>query len=416
MSIDFINKTFSALKHKNFRLFFVGQTVSLTGTWLQQTAMAWLIYDMTGSKLLLGLIATIGALPMLFLSIFGGVIADRYSKRKILIFTQSFSMILAFVLSYLIFFHYIKIWHIFVTAILGGAAFAIDMPVRQSFFNDIVKKDDLMNAVALNSSIVNAARIIGPALAGIIMAKFGIFWCFVLNGLSFLAVLGALFKIQIPKLHIVEKTQSILQYTISGFNYVKTNKLIFNLMLIMVIIGIFGWSYSILFPAIAKDIFSKGEKGYALLVSVNGVGAFLGALFIAYMGKSKNAKKYVNYGIYLFSSMIFLLAFCKIYWLSLIIISFAGFGLLTYFSTTTTLIQLEVDDSVRGRVMGIWALVFGGVVPLGSIFAGTCAQYLGISWTLIISALVCALLPTLVPTISGSTEELKNMQEDSIKA
>ena len=281
---------------------------------------------MTGSKLLLGLIAALGSLPMLFLSIFGGIIADSYPKKKILIITQSFAMLIAFSLSFLIFFHIIKIWHIFVTAILGGAVFAVDMPVRQSFFNDIVEKDDLMNAVALNSSIVNAARILGPALAGIIMVKFGIFWCFILNGLSFLAVLTALFKINIIKKQIKKRTESILKYIASAFSYVMTNKLISNLMLMMAVIGIFGWSYSLLAPAIAKDIFMQGEKGYAMLVSVNGAGALLGALFVAYLGNIKNKKNFVDWGIYLFSAMIIMLAFCKIYWISLIIMLLPGLG------------------------------------------------------------------------------------------
>lgn len=389
MNIDFLRKTFSSLKHRNFRLFFAGQTVSLIGTWVHQTAMSWLIYDITGSKFMLGMISALSSLPMFFLSIFGGVIADRFPKRKVLIATQSISMVLVGILAVLVLLNMYTVWHILVISVLLGTNFAVDMPVRQAFLIDITGKDDLMNGIALNSSIVNLARVLGPAVAGIIMVKFGVSWCFVINSLSFLAVIIALCYLKIPEAIIKERTESIIEYTMSGFRYIKQNKSIFEAMLIMVFMGIFGWSYALLIPAFAKDIFHKSEQGYALLVSANGAGALLGALYVAYIGNSPNKRKIMNRGIYFFSVMVFLLAFCRIYWLSVILIAGAGMGLLIYFSSSTTLIQSSVDDSVRGRVMGIWALLFGGMMPLGNLFAGTFAQHFGLPATMLLSSLIC---------------------------
>jgi MFS family permease len=319
MSINFIDKTFASLKHKNFRLFFMGQSVSLIGTWLQQTALSWLIYDMTNSKFLLGFIAALGALPLLFLSLVGGIVADRFPRRTTLIITQISTMILTFVLTLLIALNIVQIWHIVVIAALNGIIFSIDMPVRQSYMIDMAGKKDLMNAIALNSSIFNLARVLGPVIAGIVMVKFGSIWCFFLNGLSFLAVIWALLKQRIvvaaDKLRDKMKKENVIEYTATGFKYVKDNKEILDLIILLAIVGIFGWSYSILFPAIAKDIFHIQEKGYAVLVSANGVGALLGALFLAYFGNSSLKRNFVNWGIYFSGIMVLLLAFCKIYWL-----------------------------------------------------------------------------------------------------
>ena len=391
MNTGLFQKTFASLKHKNLRLFFTGQTVSLIGTWIHQTALSWLIYDMTGSKFMLGMIAALSSLPMLFFSIFGGVIADRFPKRKILITTQTVSMILVGVLAALVVLNIYKIWHIIFISILLGINFAIDMPVRQAFLIDITGKEDLMNGIALNSSIVNLARVIGPALAGIIMVKYGISWCFIINSFSFLAVIVALFYLKTNEAVIKARTESIFQYTISGFRYVKQNKMILEAMMIMALMGIFGWSYALLIPAIAKDIFSKSEQGYAMLVSANGIGALVGALFVAYLGNSPNKKRIMKGGIYFFSLMIFLLSFSKIYFLSLTLIAGAGMGLLIYFSSCTTLIQSNVEDSVRGRVMGIWALLFGGMMPLGSLFTGLFAEHFGVPTTLLFSSIICPL-------------------------
>lgn len=389
MITELFEKTFISLRHKNFRLFFTGQTISLIGTWMHQTAMGWLVYQMTGSKLLLGTIASLGALPMLFFSIFGGVIADRFSKRKVIITTQSVSMILTGIIAGLVLFNICRIWHIVLISVMLGTVLAVDMPVRQSFLIDIAGRKDLMNAIALNSSMVNLAKVIGPAIAGVIMLKWGISWCFILNSLSFIAVLISLFNLNLVEPQLKTRSESIFQYTISGFNYVKGNKTILNAMILMGLMGFFGLSYAVLLPAFAKDVLLQNEKGYAMLVSSNGIGALIGALIVANLGDSRNKRKIMDFSIYLFSLMLFLLTLNKNYIISLILLIVAGIGAMTYFSSSTTLIQSHVDDEVRGRVMGIWTLLFGGIIPLGSLFAGTTAQFFGLSGTLMISSIIC---------------------------
>ena len=231
MSITLITKTFSSLKNPKLRLFFAGQSISLIGTWIQQTALSWLIYEMTGSRFLLGLIAALGAFPMLCISVFGGAIADRYKKRKILMITQTTSMCLAFTLALLLIFNKIQIWHIYYSTLFSGIVFAIDMPVRQTFFADLVERKDLNNAIALSSSMVNASRMIGPALAGIIMVKLGTPACFIINALSFLAVIYALNILNVDEIKVKKEPVSILESVKSGFSYVKQNKLILNLLM-----------------------------------------------------------------------------------------------------------------------------------------------------------------------------------------
>ncbi|OGI04507.1 MAG: hypothetical protein A2Y25_06120 [Candidatus Melainabacteria bacterium GWF2_37_15] len=402
MSVNLLQRTFVSLKHKNYRLFFTGQSISIIGTWIHQTALSWLIYESTGSKFLLGLIAALSSLPMLLFSVFGGVIADRFPKKQVVISTQLISMILAVVLAVIVSLNIYKIWHIVVITMLLGTTFAIDLPVRQAFIIEIAGKQDLMNAIALNSSMVNFARVVGPAIAGIVMFKFGISWCFILNAISFLAVLTALFNIKLLPAPINKRTESITQYTLSGFTYIRQNKLILNLLILMALMGIFGWSYAILVPALAKDIFLKGEQGYAMLVSANGVGALLGALFVAYMGESPHKKTIMNCGIYFFSIMLFLLSLSKIYWLTLILILGAGMGLIVYFSCSTALIQSHIEDSVRGRVMGIWTLIFGGTAPLGCLFVGIISENFGVPAALFLSAIIC---PVFTFVISRLTQE-----------
>ena len=406
MNFYFFEKTFSSFKYENFKHFFWGQSVSLAGTWMQQTALSWLIYDITGSKFYLGLIMALGSLPMLIFSTFGGVIADKYPKKQILIFTQIFSMLFAFILAFLEMLKLMSIKYIVIITFLAGIAFAIDMPVKQAFFIDMVKKKDLMNAIALNSSMVNAARMIGPAFAGLIMANYDIFWCFILNGLSFLAIIFVLLEMKLPKITYKHQKESILESMASGFRYVKKNKRILNLIILLSLIVIFGFSYSILLPAIAKDIFSTNETGYAMLVTANGLGSLLGALFIAYLGNSPKAKYFVNYGLYLFCLAIIMLALYKNYWLGFISLTVAGFGIVSYVSVTTTLIQSYTEDAYRGRVMGIWTLVFGGMLPVGSLLAGILAQHIGISLTLILNAFVCLLCTVMLSVLSRPEDQI----------
>jgi MFS family permease len=241
--------TFAALKHRNFRLFFVGQLVSLTGSWMQNTAQGWLVYQLTGSKLLLGTVAAVGSLPMLLLSVWGGSVADRHPKRTVIYCTQIAMMALAFAFAALVGSGHIQPWQILVLAALGGVAMAFDMPARQAFTVEMTSREDLMNAVSLNSSIVNGARVIGPAVAGFLMAHVGMTWCFLLNGLSFIAVIAGLLLMRLPKFVSPAKPASTGRHVLEGFAYVAGHRPVRTLLLLFGVVGIFGWSYSILLPA-----------------------------------------------------------------------------------------------------------------------------------------------------------------------
>jgi MFS family permease len=385
-----LRRTFSALKHRNFRLFFYGQMVSLMGTWMQNTALSWLVYKMTGSKLLLGLVSASSSAPMLFLSIYGGSVADRHSKRNVLLWTQSCMMVFAFALTGLSASGLLTPGLIVLMSALGGMAMAFDMPTRQSFLVEITNRNDLHNAISLNSAIVNGARVVGPAVAGFIMAHTGASVCFFLNALSFLAVIGGLLLMQIPKHHreVHAKKPGHIR---ESFRYVLQNRRLRIVFSLFAVVGIFGWSYSILLPAFARDILNLEERGYGTLLGANGVGALCGALTTAAFGSTFKPRHLAFVGLYVFSGMLLVLAVFPNYVMSLICLCVAGWGMMMFFSTINTVIQTSVPDELRGRVMGIWALVFGGMMPLGSLQAGTLSQWLGVLATVEVGATICAL-------------------------
>ena len=383
-------ETFAALKHRNFRLFFVGQLVSLTGSWIQNTAQGWLVYQMTGSKVLLGTVAAVGSLPMLLLSVWGGSVADRHPKRTVVFFTQTAMMLNAFMFAALVWSGRIQPWHILVLAAMGGVAMAFDMPARQAFMVEMTSREDLMNAVSLNSSIVNGSRVIGPAVAGFLMAKVGMTWCFLLNGLSFIAVIAGLLMMRLPKFVPPAEPASMGRHVLEGFAYVAGHRRLRTLLVLFGVVGIFGWSYSVLLPAYATDILQVGEGGYGALLSANGFGALLGALTVATYGNRVRPRVMILGGLWVFSAMLASLAVVRWYPLVLACMVVGGWGMLLYFATTNTLIQTSVSDAMRGRVMGIWALVFGGMMPVGGIESGFLSHAAGVPWTIAVGALVCA--------------------------
>lgn len=383
--------TFAALRYPNFRLFFVGQLVSLIGSWVQNTAQGWLVYQLTGSKVLLGTVAAVGSLPMLLLSVWGGSVADRHSKRKVVLWTQSAMMGLAFVFAYLVGSGRVRPWHILTLAALGGVAMAFDMPARQAFMVEMTSREDLMNAVSLNSSIVNGARVVGPAIAAFLMVRAGMTLCFVFNGLSFLAVIAGLAMMRLPPFVPPRQPPSAGRHMLEGFRYVAGHRRLRILLILFGVVGIFGWSYSVLLPAYASEILRVGEGGYGALLSANGLGALLGALTVATLGGRVRPRWMILGGLWLFSAMLLLLAVVRWYPAVLVCMALGGWGMLLYFATTNTLIQTLVDDGMRGRVMGIWALVFGGMMPIGGLESGFLSHAVGVPWTIATGALVCAL-------------------------
>jgi len=382
--------TFAALKHRNFRLFMTGQFVSLIGGWMQSTAEGWLVYQLTGSKVMLGTVAAVWSLPLLLLSVWGGSVADRYPKRTVIFFTQTGMMLVAFAFAALVGSGRIQPWHILVLAALDGVAVAFDSPARQAFTVEMTSREHLMNAISLNSSIFNGARVVGPAVAGLLMAHVGMAWCFLLNGLSFIAVLAGLLMMRLPKFVTPAEPSSTGRHVLEGFAYVAGHRRVRLLLLLLGVVGIFGWSYSILLPAYAADNLHVGERGYGVLLSANGVGALLGALTVATYGSRVRPQRMIFGGLWVFTAMLVLLAVVRWFPLVLVCLAVGGWGMLLCFSTTNPMVQTSVSDAMRGRVMGIWALVLGGTIPLGGLESGWLSQAVGVPWTIAAGALICA--------------------------
>ena len=293
--------TFSAFQYRNYRLYFCGQLVSLIGTWMTSTAQGWLVYQLTGSKALLGVVAAAGTAPMLVFAAWGGWAADRFPKRSVLLWTQSAMMILAFVFAGLVWLGLIRPWEIIVLGLFGGVAMAFDMPARQSFVVEIASREDLMNAISLNSAMFNGARIVGPAIAGFLMAKVGIALCFFIDGVSFLAVLAGLLMMRLPPQARSAAMGGAIAQSLEGFRYVWNHTRVRTIFALFAIVGVFGWSYSVLMPAFARDVLHLGEQGYGFLLGASGVGALIGALTTATFGTSISSRKLAFGGVWLFS-------------------------------------------------------------------------------------------------------------------
>jgi MFS family permease len=383
--------TFRALRHRNYRLFFWGQLVSLIGTWMQQTAMSWFVYQITGSKLLLGAVAAVGSAPMMIFSIWGGALADLYPKRSILVMTQSAQMICAFLLAAGAWAGFAGPIFIMVIAALNGVAMGFDMPARQAFTVEMTSREDLLNAISLNSSIVNGARVVGPSVAGVLIGAVGVAMCFFLNGVTFIAVIAGLLMMRLPPFHRPTHLPSAGEHAWNGIVYSVKHQRVRTILLLFLAVGVFGWSYAVLMPAFAKDVLGRGANGYGLLMSASGTGALAGALVVATWGHVFTPRKLALGGVWLFSVALFVFSLTRNFYVALVFLFVAGFGMLLFFSTSNTVLQTIVPDEMRGRVMGVWALVFGAMIPLGSVEAGAVAHWFGTPFALAFGAIVCAL-------------------------
>lgn len=383
--------TFRALRHRNYRLFFWGQLVSLIGTWMQQTAMSWYVYEITNSKLLLGAVAAIGSAPMMVFSIWGGSLADRHPKRTILLWTQTAQMLCAFVLALGIWLNFAgPLFIIFISA-LNGTAMGFDMPARQAFTVEMTSREDLLNAISLNSSIVNGARVVGPSVAGLLISTVGVPMCFVLNGLSFIAVIAGFLMMRLPKFERASHLVSPARHAWTGIVYSLKHQRVRTILSLFLIVGIFGWSYAVLMPAFAKDVLGRGANGYGILMSASGVGALVAALLVATYGHRVTPRKLALGGVYIFSAAVLAFSFTRNFCLAFVFIFLAGFGMLLFFATSNTVLQTIVPDDMRGRVMGVWSLVFGAMIPLGSLEVGLIAHWVSTSFALGFGAVICAI-------------------------
>lgn len=385
---DKISKNFSALQHVNFRIFWFGQMISVIGTWMQSISLPWLTYTITGSPFLVGLVGAVQFTPMMVLSLFVGVLNDRHRKRKILIVTQSTLAISAMILAILVFTKTVQYWHIFSVAFIIGLAHAFDMPTRQSFVIELVGKSDLMNAIALNSAIFNSARIIGPAIAGVVMATFNIGYCFLFNSLSFIPVIVGLFFIRpYTNNNSSLKDEHILKSIVDGLKYIYSEKILLWVLLAVLVVGTFGMNFNVLVPVFAKTILGKGEKGFGLLMSCMGIGSFIGALTVA--SRSKKGPKFVSLAIFsvLTSILFIIIGFSRTFILTAIFIGLTGFSNTTFFTTANSTLQLSSNDKYRGRVVSVYTLFFSGSTPLGNIFAGYLSNNFGANYAFILSGI-----------------------------
>ncbi len=375
-----------ALRHRNFQLFFSGQLISLIGTWMQNIAQSWLVYRLTGSALLLGSVGFAGQIPVFLFAPLGGIAADRFNRRTIVISTQTASLLLAFILAGLTLYNKVQVWEIFLLAALLGLVNAFDIPGRQSFLVDMVGKEDLMNAIALNSSMFNGARVIGPAIAGILVAKIGEGWCFFANGVSYIAVIVGLLMMRVssPARAI---GASPLEHMMEGFRFVNRTAPIRALLLLLGVVSLVGMPYVVLMPIFADQILHGGARALGILMGATGVGALLGALTLAFREGVKGLGRWVAWCCAGFGLSLILFAVSHNFWLSVILLLPVGYTMMLQMACSNTLIQVMVPDELRGRVMAVYSMMFMGMAPIGALLGGAIADRLGAPLTVGIGGL-----------------------------
>jgi MFS family permease len=390
-----------ALRHRNFRLFFSGQLISLVGTWMQTVAQSWLVYRLTGSGLLLGAVGFASQIPVFLVAPLGGITADRSNRQRVVIATQVASMVLALVLAGLTLSGTIQVWHIFVLASLLGVVNAFDIPGRQAFLVDMVGKGDLMNAIALNSSMFNGARVIGPAVAGILVAKLGEGWCFFVNGISYIAVIVGLLLMDVHAPARASKHTPPLEHMIEGFQFVNRTAPIRTLLILLGLVSMTGMPYVVLMPIFADRILRSGGQEMAsligssdlgavrlgILMGAAGVGALLGALTLAMRSGVKGLGRWVAVCCAGFGVSLILFAFSKSFWLSVILLLPVGYFIMLQMASSNTLIQVMVPDALRGRAMAVYSMMFMGLAPIGALLGGALSDRLGAPLTVAIGGL-----------------------------
>ena len=379
-----------ALRHRNFRLFIVGQLISLIGTWMQSVAQSWLVYRITGSSLLLGFVGFASQIPVFVVAPFGGTFADRRSRHRIILVTQTLSMVLALVLGALVLLRVVQVWHIFLLAALVGVVNAFDIPARQAFVVEMVEKEDLMNAIALNSSMVNGARLVGPAIAGIVVAAIGEGWCFVANGISYVAVLiGLLMMTVVAKAKESTHGRSPLSHMLEGFSFVRKSSPIAALLLLLGLVSLMGMPYAVLMPIFAEEILHGGARGLGILMGASGAGALFGALSLARRRGLEGLGRWVALASAGFGLSLVAFAFSRWFWLSALLLLPVGYSMMVQMASSNTLVQAMVPDRLRGRVMAVYSMMFMGMAPIGALLAGALAARLGAPITVAAGGVVC---------------------------
>jgi MFS family permease len=381
---------FRSLRHRNFRLFWFGQLISLIGTWMQNVGQAWLVLELTHSSLKLGIVSALQFLPMLFLSLPSGPFIDYFDRRKIIIWTQFGLMMLALVLSVLVWTGTVQYWHVVVLATLLGIVNTIDMPARQAFIIDLVGKEDLMNAIALNSSIFNAARAVGPALAGLLITVAGTAACFFVNGVSYLAVLaGLLFMNETDSSYNRMPDYSILRDIREALRYIRATPVVMTTILLVSVVSIFGTNFNVLVPVFAKMELNRDAAAFGLLLSSFGAGALIGSVSLAILSQWGPQQIILLGGGMGLSLSLMLIGLQRSYGLTAILLALAGLSMVIFFGMANTTVQLNTENRLRGRVMSLYILSFGGLTPFGSIFAGAVAHLIKAPLTFAVGGLIC---------------------------
>lgn len=401
-----IHNNFHALTSKNFRHYWIGQCFSLIGTWMQSIGQSWLVLSLTHSSFLLGILGAVQFLPFTLFSLFTGTIIDKLPKKKILLFTQTVSMLLALTLSILAFTHKVRYEHVLILALILGCINTIDMPTRQAFVIELVGKEDLMNAIALNSVIFNLARIIGPTIGALLLAAFGPAWCFLLNGLSFIAVIYGLTQTKVNS-YIREKKsdKNAFKEVKDGIIYIAKDKILIQTVLLITIMGIFAFNYNVLLPVFTESVLGQGEKTYGILMSALGFGSLVGALLVS--SRSKRGPKIRTMFISAIVISIFLImtGISKYYYLASLSLIITGLFNISFSTTANSTLQINSKDEYRGRVMSVYSMVFVGTAPLGSLFSGSVAEKFGVVKAFIASGSLSLILVLIVITVFRKKEK-----------
>jgi MFS family permease len=377
-----VSTRFRALRHRNFQLFIAGQLTSLIGTWMQSMAQLWLVYRLTHSAALLGVFGFANQIPILLLASVGGYVGDRYNRHRGVIWTQMASMVLAFILAALTLTHFVRVWHLILIAFLVGIVNAFDVPIRQAFLVQMVGREDLPNAIALNSSMFNGARVVGPAIGGFVIAWIGEGWCFVLNGLSFVAVIVALLLMRIEPREIKPSAHSPLKSFMQGFRYAMSDMPTRSVLLLLSVLSLFALQYSVFMPIYALDILKGTARTQGYLMSAAGVGAALGALHFAARTHYKGLARWIALTSTTCAVSLVVFSQLKMFWYCIAVLFVIGFTATSQMAATNTIVQNRVPDELRGRVMAVYATMFMGVQPIGSLIAGGVAKRIGAPSTL----------------------------------
>jgi MFS family permease len=379
---------FSALSFRDFRLFWFGQLISLSGTWMQSVAQGWLVYRLTKSPLYLGMVAAAAAVPILLFTLIGGVVADRFPKRNLLLVTQALSIVPALVLGILTSFGVVHVWQVAVLAAVLGTINAVDIPTRQSFLIEMVGRGHVVNAIALNSAAFNGARIIGPMIAGLSIQYFGLPACFFINAASFLAVIAALSKME-ARGDIRVKSEGTMNDFKKGMAFIRGEAEIKRAIVLIAVFSLVGLPYITLLPVFAAEVFHRGAQGFGFLVGASGVGALTAALGIAVMGNIEHKTRFMSVAGLCFSFALLSFALSKTFWLSLVVIMIGGWGMVSYLAAANSFIQVSVPDELRGRVMSVYAFAFLGLVPIGNAIMGVAADGIGTTNAVATGGVIC---------------------------